>query len=544
MNEHVNGAVQLFINSLPILDSNGTPTGQFVEFKTFQSLIRIFRNISESNDGITREIRNNPREAIKEIVKIAYNNRRTYFTGNDATLYPAFNSIYHYIFNKNNPSSLAALESSITSPDQMNIYSMILNHINKTSPVSYLQYKYNTDTGAYVVSYLDSEAISQKQSDLEKHLMIQSKFDNYISMFADHGISVNEDQYNQVVSVDFNVGGANYNFNLTSQNLTRNGSLVQDFKSDILGNKQGWSDFLWDVLERPIDSTFLETAVEINNNEDLKGFVNVAVATIISAEIQNRAKTTGNTVKELLEGEFSAVLPEGSKSKVYYEPNLESPRIGGILSSLSGLKALSRTIAANNRDTTKSYVKNAEGNNLPKYRLTSAGNDDAYILNDVREQAALEPEHPMNSNLFITVDGLLKGTALKTDFTNSEGQTKNIFKMQANELLYSQFVFDYLQPRNKNIADRQSNELAGMVAIQPTTYSDKSNIWVKLIDMDAKFTYRDIYGNEVFTNKSLGEMSADELNQLRFSTLHGMYEGLSRQLISDYKLLFSDTVFL
>lgn len=125
MNEHVNGAVQLFINSLPILDSNGTPTGQFVEFKTFQSLIRIFRNISESNDGITREIRNNPREAIKEIVKIAYNNRRTYFTGNDATLYPAFNSIYHYIFNKNNPSSLAALESSITSPDQMNIYSMI-----------------------------------------------------------------------------------------------------------------------------------------------------------------------------------------------------------------------------------------------------------------------------------------------------------------------------------------------------------------------------------------------------------------------------------
>lgn len=541
INEHVNGAVQLFINSLPILDSNGTPTGQFVEFKTFQSLIRIFRNISESNDGITREIRNNPREAIKEIVKIAYNNRRTYFTGNDATLYPAFNSIYHYIFNKNNPSSLAALESSITSPDQMNIYSMILNHINKTSPVSYLQYKYNTDTGAYVVSYLDSEAISQKQSDLEKHLMIQSKFDNYISMFADHGISVNEDQYNQVVSVDFNVGGANYNFNLTSQNLTRNGSLVQDFKSDILGNKQGWSDFLWDVLERPIDSTFLETAVEINNNEDLKGFVNVAVATIISAEIQNRAKTTGNTVKELLEGEFSAVLPEGSKSKVYYEPNLESPRIGGILSSLSGLKALGRTIAANNRDTTKSYVKNAEGNNLPKYRLTSAGNDDAYILNDVREQAALEPEHPMNSNLFITVDGLLKGTALKTDFTNSEGQTKNIFKMQANELLYSQFVFDYLQPRNKNIADRQSNELAGMVAIQPTTYSDKSNIWVKLIDMDAKFTYRDIYGNEVFTNKSLGEMSADELNQLRFSTLHGMYEGLSRQLISDYKLLFLAT---
>ena len=33
----------------------------------------------------------------------------------------------------------------------------------------------------------------------------------------------------------------------------------------------------------------------------------------------------------------------------------------------------------------------------------------------------------MNSNLFISTDGLLTGTALKTDFTNSEGTSKNIF---------------------------------------------------------------------------------------------------------------------
>lgn len=541
INEHVNGAVQLFINSLPILDSNGKPTGQFVEFKAFNSLIRIFRDIAKSNEGTVKEIRNNPREAIKEIVKIARDNRRTYFTGNDATLYPTFNSIYHYIFNKSNPSSLAALESSIISPDQMNLYSMVLNHINKTSPVSYLQYAYNSDSGSYVVSFLDSESISQKQTDLEKHLMIQSKFDNYIGNFAKYEISINEDQYGQASNVNFSVGGARYGFNLATQDLTRNGSLVQDFKSDILGNKQGWSNFLWDILERPIDSTFLETAAEINTNDELKGFVNVAVATIISADIQNRARITGNTVKEILESTFSVVLPEGSKAKVYYEPNLESPRIGGILGSLTGLKALSRTIAVNNRDTTKGHVKNAEGNNLSKYRLTSAGNDDIYIFNDVKEEAGLDPAHPMNSNLLITNNELLKGTALKTDFTNAEGQTKNVFKMQANELLYSQFVFDYLQLKSKASADKQSNELSGVVAIQPTTYSDKSNIWVKLIDVDSKFTYTDIYGNTVFTNKSLGEMSANELNRLRFSTLHGMYEGLSKQLIEDYKLLFLAT---
>lgn len=167
INEHVNGAVQMFVNSIPMVDEHNNPTGQYVEFKTFNSLTRIFRNISESNPGITREIRNNPREAIKEIINIAYNNSKTYFKGNDATLYPTFRSVRRAVFDVTNPSSLASLESSITSPDQMNLFSMILNHINKTSPVSYLQYKYNPDTGKYVVSYLDSESISQKRTDLE-----------------------------------------------------------------------------------------------------------------------------------------------------------------------------------------------------------------------------------------------------------------------------------------------------------------------------------------------------------------------------------------
>lgn len=539
INEHVNGAVQLFINSIPLLDTNGTPTNQFVEFKTFQSLIRIFRNIAETNDGISKEIRNNPREAIKEIVNIAYNNRRTYFTGNDATLFPAFNSIYHYVFDTRNPGSLASLESKITSSDQANLYSMILNHINKTSPVSYLQYKYNPETGAYVISYLDSEAISQKQSDLEKHLMYQSKFAAYRQVFDKHDIIPIRDIYGQVTDMAFNVGGVGYTYNLESHNILRNGTVLEDFKSDLIANKKGWSEFFIDVLQRPIDTTFLETAMEINNNEELKGFVTVAVATLANSDMKRIAERDGNTVRDVLEGEYSKMLPEDSKLKTYYEQGIDSIRIGGVLGSLGGLKALSRTIAANNRDTTKSYVKNAEGNNLPKYRLTSAGNDDIFIFNDVKEQVALSLDtNPMAANLFIAVDGLLKGTALKTDFTNSEGQTKNTFKMQANELLYSQFVFDYLQPKNKNVANRQSNELSGVVAIQPTTYSDKSNIWVKLIDMDKKLTFKDIYGNDVFTNKSLNEMNTNELNQLRFSTLHGMYSKLSDQLIEDYKELF------
>ena len=171
--------------------------------------------------------------------------------------------------------------------------------------------------------------------------------------------------------------------------------------------------------------------------------------------------------------------------------------------------------------------------------MTSAGNDDAYILNDIRSVANFNPKNPMNSNLFISTDGLLTGTALKTDFTNSEGTSKNIFKMQANELLYSQFVFDYLQTRDKNSANRQSNELAGIVAIQPTTYSDKSNIWVKLVDLYKTLSFKDIYGNNLFEGKSLSDLTVNEINQLRFSTLHGMYQGLANQLVEDYKLLFT-----
>lgn len=537
INEHVNGAVQMFVNSIPMVDEHNVPTGQYVEFKTFNSLTRIFRDISENNPGITREIRNNPREAIKEIVNIAYNNSKTYFKGNDATLYPTFRSVRRAVFDMNNPSSLAVLESSLQSPDQMNLFSMILNHINKTSPVSYLQYKYNPDTGNYIVSYLDSESITQKRTDLEKHLMIQSTYDNYSDIFAKHSISPIGDSDGTVTGINFSISGADYTYTLATKNLTKNGQLVTDFQVELLGNKDGWGHFFSDVMRKPIDPTFLETATEVNDTDDLKGFLNVAMVTIINADAKAQAVKDGLTLKDILSERYPTIIPENSKASTYYDRKLDSLRIGGLLDGLRGLIALSRTIAANNRDTTKSYVKNADGNNLPKYRLTSAGNDDAYILNDIRNSAFLNPSNPMNSNLFVTTEGLLTGTAIKTDFTNQEGSSKNVFKMQANELLYSQFVLDYLQTRDKNSLDRLSNELAGVVAIQPTTYSDKSNIWVKLINLYKKVDFKDIYGTEV-TAKQLSEMSVQEINQLRFSTLHGMYQGLQNQLVDDYMKLF------
>lgn len=270
INEHVNGAVQMFVNSIPMVDEHNNPTGQYVEFKTFNSLTRIFRNISENNPGITREIRNNPREAIKEIINIAYNNSKTYFKGNDATLYPTFRSVRHAVFDVTNPSSLASLESSITSPDQMNLFSMVLNHINKTSPVSYLQYKYNPETGKYVVSYLDSEAISQKRTDLEKHLMIQSTYDNFSDIFSKHSIAPVEDADGVVSNITFNIGGAHYNYNLSNKALTKNGTIVQDYLSELLSNRSGWGQFFSDVMRKPIDATFIETATEVNDAEDLK----------------------------------------------------------------------------------------------------------------------------------------------------------------------------------------------------------------------------------------------------------------------------------
>lgn len=537
INEHVNGAVQMFVNSIPMVDETNKPTGQYVEFKAFNSLIRIFRNISENNPGITREIRNNPREAIKEIVNIAYNNQKTYFKGNDATLYPTFRSVRYAVFDTNNPSSLAILERSLQSPDQMNLFSMILNHINKTSPVSYLQYKYNPDTGNYVVSYLDSESITQKRTDLEKHLMIQSTYDNYSDAFAKHSIVPVTEQNGIVRGISFVISGSNYSYTLSNRSLAKNGQVVTDFKSELLGNKDGWGQFLTDVMKKPIDPTFLETASEVNEADDLEGFLNVAMATIINADAKDWAKKEGVTLKDILSDRYPSIIPDRGKVSTYYDKKLDSLRIGGVLNGLSGLIALSRTIAANNRDTIKSYVKNADGNNLPKYRLTSAGNDDAYILNDIRNHANLNPSNPMNNNLFVTTEGLLTGTAIKTDFTNSEGTSKNVFKMQANELLYSQFIFDYLQTRNKNSSNRQSNELAGVVAIQPTTYSDKSNIWVKLIDLYKQINFKDMYGTEV-TNKQISEMSVQEVNQLRFSTLHGMYQELQNQLVEDYENLF------
>jgi ribosome-binding ATPase YchF (GTP1/OBG family) len=101
------------------------------------------------------------------------------------------------------------------------------------------------------------------------------------------------------------------------------------------------------------------------------------MSTVINADIAK----TGNSLKNLKEKYATSLGSQ--KEKFYYNKKLDSARIGGLLNSLKGLEAIGKTIAVINKDTTKTQVKNAEKNSLPKERLTSLGNDDIFLFNEL-----------------------------------------------------------------------------------------------------------------------------------------------------------------
>jgi hypothetical protein len=75
-----------------------------------------------------------------------------------------------------------------------------------------------------------------------------------------------------------------------------------------------------------------------------------------------------------------------------------------------------------------------------------------------------------------------KGVELNENvYVNKEGNAKDTFKMQPNELIYSQFVFDFLNLKSSKDSDKSKNEISGAIAVQPDIYSDKSNIWLSWI---------------------------------------------------------------
>ena len=80
------------------MDKDGNTISGFVQFRDFNSLLRIIKN-SVNNIQLLRDY---PTRVISEIFEKIKNNPNMYFTGSDRLLLNTFYAVYYDIFSNNN----------------------------------------------------------------------------------------------------------------------------------------------------------------------------------------------------------------------------------------------------------------------------------------------------------------------------------------------------------------------------------------------------------------------------------------------------------
>lgn len=528
---HTNGAVQMFVNSIPKINAKGEIIpNEYVMFREFNSLIRVIR---ESGIKSRLNVRDYPSIAIKDVMDQIYKNIPKYFQNEDTILADSFRSIYRAIFDQSNPNSLFSLNTINSKLLKNDIFTMLINHMNKMSPITYVQSLWDNEEGKYDVKVLDSEYLSEKKANLEKHLTLQSINLSYDKINSKYNVVFEKsvkDGKEKIIGVQFTIGSDTHNISYSGGNTTE--PVMKEVVKKFTNPE--YAEFFKDVFMYNINEAFMDNLVSVNDFKSAYRLLNLASNVLLNAELAKEYNKEASNKVYIANKLGPGIL--STNDRQWYDNRLRSLRIAGFNSGLGGLIALSKSVSAFNRDTTRSNVHNASGAGLSKFRLTNLVNDDLYLFNKlfngVLEDKTRDIANPMAYNLFTAENAnasLIKGTQLLTDYTNSDGSVKSISDMNDKELLYNQFLFFYLGQKKNNI-----------VQVQPTVYADKSNIWTKVIDTNKKFTYRDIYGNVVVDNKSISDLNTDELERLYFASMHSMYTLLKDQIKSDYDKVFGE----
>lgn len=503
--------VQQYISSIQEVDSKGNIIpGSTVSFRDFNSLIRLIRDNNFKFKGLLRDY---PNIALKYIMDEIKQDPKRIFKNADYVLRNTFESIYNAVFS-NNPLSVYGITEANNKSSENDLYSMICNHINKMSSTTYKRAYWDKDENMYKVATLSSENLTLQQTSVEKHLSLNASSLDYSNIFDKYKVIFNLED-NKIESVTFNVGGTSHTISFSGNIPKSTEGIVKAFSTS------PYVEFFSEIFRLPLDSDFMNGLIQVNSPGNSYKLLNLAANVLLA----NRLKDI-KSQSDLMNSLKLDYLESKNSRRWYYTP-LKSLRVGGFNNALGGLEALSRGTASANKDITKSNVKNAEGSNLPKYRLTNLSNDDIYVFTKLNNEVIASEQHPMAYNLFVPsrMHSMLTNF-FKTDLVNKDGDIKAVSQMTDQELLYEQFVFGYLANRND------------FIDIQPAVYADKSTIQGKSLDAKTKFTYKNGAGEVIVNNKSFSELSSPELNDLFYHTMRGQFNVLKNVIKSDYDTLF------
>lgn len=514
---------------------------QYLSYRNFKEVLRILKE----NNRDYATLRNNP-YSISELFEEAYKSRNSIFSGINAYLKNTFVTMYYKFFSKKY-NSLATLSEFDGTVSDFDIYGLILNQINKTSFTNYSQYIYDPETKETLASILDSAEINKRKYQLEKNIMsnsayktaretILNKWNVEFIEISETGetSSINYYKGDQTIAradkivlsnngnkIEINIGKSN-----NPQYRINGDTEAANIKDELLGA------LLKDFLFLPIDKDYIRilknvTGSQTQNTTDI---LDLVTASILNMNVMGRLDEDPRIIT--LTSSYPNIKFEdaNTNSWKYFNSEIRAAKLSGFFRALQGLELIATVQSIINGDSVKSNVTDANGNKLQKERLTCLTNDDYNLFSKLRSEIDndLSLKRTCDSNIFMNRD-ILKRTELKTLYNSYYKQDPvKVNKASDVETNYIAFVHDFLT-RNDEIS------------VQPTVYSDKSTIWNKVIDLKVKLNMS--WVPDKFKGKTLDELSADDIRELKFISTKGMAEAYLQRVNKDYELLVSTSVF-
>lgn len=531
---HTNESMRIYIESIPYFDSF-SKTNKRISMNMFNS---VFLKMKQSIPDQMVNMRLTPEESFIKILNHSVENansvleERRYFSDQLIGIHKAIQDLYNL---------------QAQSVHNNNLYSMLANYVNKLTPINYTQSVWNNKEGLYRVEKLTNEATTRMSSDLEKMFQVNSKYNDFdingiFSFTNDYIVKTNKGEY--IIPFD----GGNMTI-LSNNTILKNSSEIYDFiKEDgefsyiinkVFGNKVDSEifDIIYNSYNRNFMKIFNLMGNILLNNDFSQGTKDITGPHKVAENLEyfnnnNIGFKYKTFITNLVNNDPN--IKDRDITKRIFNSQLGTLRVSGFNNGDLGRDVIYKAIADSNGDSTRSFVTGESGNMLPLTRLPNLINSDNILFKKLEND---KNGIFFNNNIFSSKD--LKGdsllyedpeeksfniagdTQLKTTITNKDGIIQDINSLSTGDLLLSQIMFDYFGNSE-------------MMYIQPVTYSDKSQIWLKGINRNKEFKY-----NDLIFKKGLGGASIQNIQSLHFQTMQNMINDVHTNIVNDYNLLFS-----
>ena len=202
--------------------------------------------------------------------------------------------------------------------------------------------------------------------------------------------------------------------------------------------------------------------------------------------------------------------------KRYTFERIDGTHLTTVISGESWIRALSRTRAELEGDTSKSVIKNFSNDNIPNLSQSFLG---AKIETQINKQGDTSAQH-------LLFYGKLKNIVSKcidTDVMSFTGQKKSIKDLTYSDLIYNSVVNNFIVPLN-----------SGTVCyFQPTVYSDKTKIVLYGIELQG------LLNNDTFKRDDLFTDAFNTIIENKIiDTIGKSYKAVWDTVVDDYKKIF------